>query len=126
MGTLNEDCRTPHQAPPHTHPLPLSPTPTPSTPTPADPAPPQPTQPQSHPFCELSESLGITALKDEQERALASHVPVFLQQFFPGLLKLRQILYFVAEDSIQCPMSSIELGIPEGTQCIIPWGLCSV
>ena len=50
----------------------------------------------------------------------------FLQQFFPHPMKLSQILYFVAEDSIQCSLSGIELGIPEGAQCIIPWGLCSV
>ena len=49
-------------------------------------------------------------------------VPVFLQQFFPHPVKLSQILYFVAEDSIQCSLSGIELGIPEGAQCIILWG----
>ena len=82
--------------------------------------------PQPHLFCQLSEILGITALRGEEERAQASGRTVFLQQFFPHLMKLSQILYFVAEDSIQCSICSIELGIPEGAQCIIPRGVCSV
>ena len=48
MGTLNEDCRTPRQS---------------SSPR------------QPHPFCQLSEILGITALRGEEERAQATGCP---------------------------------------------------
>ena len=69
----------------------------------------------------------VSQLWDVRKRGpKPADVPVFLQQFFSHLMKLSQILDFVAEDSIQCSISSIELGIPEGAQCIIPWGLCSV
>ena len=70
--------------------------------------------PQLHPFCQLLEILGISALGGEEERAQASGCPTVLQKFFPHPMKLSQILYFVAEDSIQCSLSGIELGIPEG------------
>ena len=46
--------------------------------------------------------------------------PAFLQQFLPHLVKLRQILPFVAEESIHSPPSTIGLDVTKGSQCKIP------
>ena len=59
MGTLNEDYRTPRQASfPH---------------------------PQPHLLCQLSEILGITALRGEEERAQASGCPSVPPAILPTL-----------------------------------------
>ena len=82
--------------------------------------------PQPHPLCPLSEILGISALRGEKERARASGYPSVPPAIRPTPNEAEPNSVLVAEDSIQCSLSGIELGIPEGAQCIIPWGLCSV